>query len=92
MATGSKFPHELQDGDVFFHMGAWLKADFISIGRPSTDWVTIHIVKEPGEAQQVIMRPANQRVPVILQPSDDDWRRLRHRVRRNNIRNKLRRY
>lgn len=92
MATGSKYPHELQDGDVFFHMGAWLKADFISIGRPSTDWVTIHVEKKPGEAQDVIMRPANQRVPVIIQPSDDEWARRRNDARRQNIRNKTRRY
>lgn len=92
MATGSKFPHDLQDGDIFFHMGAWVKTDFISVGRPAVGWVTIHIAKEPGKAQEVIMRRADQRVPVILQPSDDDWRKLRHRTRRQLIRNKLRRY
>jgi hypothetical protein len=82
MATVSKFPHDLADGDVFFHQGVWREADFISIGRPSVSWVTVHTKKKGSEDPTVLMLPAGARVLVLKQSEPE-----RNRRRRANIRN-----
>jgi len=86
MATVSKFPHDLADGDVFFHKDTWREADFIAIGRPSVAWVTVHTRKKGSEDPSVLMLPADARVLVLKQSEPQRNRRVR-----NGIQNRLNR-